>query len=136
MATFTTKKLDSVLVPQRTAAIAVIRHKIDPSGLASYPGIADIVEFFDIKANVRIVGGYLRVSADIGAATGTVTLQAKQGATTTSLTATLASTAAGSIDVTKTVPAYDGLTTIQILVSTAALDAAGDIEVILLTDNP
>lgn len=136
MATFTTKKLSSVLVQNRTAAVSTIIHKIDPSTLATYPVATDIIELFDIPANNRIVGGLLRVSADVGAATSTVTLQAKQGGTTTSLTSALAATALGSTDVTKFVPAYDGVTTIQLLVSTAALDAAGDIEVVVLTTNP
>jgi hypothetical protein len=135
MATFTTKKLDDAVVPNLPVGTYAVIHKIDPSKLASYPAATDIIEFFDLTNKVRIVGGFLRVSGDIAAATSTVKLQAKQNATTYDLTATLAATAAGSTPVVSIPPEYDGETTIQVLVGTAALDAAGDIEVVLLTQN-
>ena len=128
MATFSTKKRPDEQVNSLPTGTTTVFHKIDPSTLASYPAAGDDVEFFDLPENCRIVDASIRVSADIGAATSTVQLRAG----TTALTAALAATAAGSARMNVAPPVRSSSqVSINVLVGTAALDAAGDIEVMI-----
>jgi hypothetical protein len=137
MATVTSIKMPTTLVPNRTASLSAIRFKFDPAAISSgYPASGDIIELFEIQPQVRIVGGLIRSTA-VGAASSTLTVQAKQGGTTTNLNGTaLAATAVGSAPIDRLAPSYSANTVVQILVNTAALNASGEIEVIVLTDPP
>lgn len=136
MAINTTVKMPTTLVPNRTAALSAIRFKFNPAELGGYPAAGDVIELFELQPQVRIVGGLVRSTA-VGAAGSTLTVQAKQGATVTDLNGTaLASTAVGSGAIDRLAPSYSGNTLVQVLVNVGALNASGEIEVIVLTDPP
>ena len=122
-------------MPEQFVGVTAFLHRIDPSRLASYPVAADTIRFGTLPRGAQIISAAMRVSGDIGAATSTLQLQAKRGALATeNLTNTLAATAAGSIvgNAFLAPAATDAETLIQVAVGTAALDAAGDIEVMVL----
>lgn len=106
-------------------------HTINPATLPSYPAATDTIRFMTLPAGARIIDATLRVSGNIAAASSTLTLQQLVNTTATSLTAALAATAAGSVRMNVAPPAgVSGHPVhVQALVSTAALNASGDIEV-------
>ena len=122
-------------MPEQFVGVTAFLHKIDPSKLASYPVATDTIRFGTLPKGAQILDAALRVSGDIGASSSTLQLQAKRGvAAAENLTATLAATAAGSIKATSFLApaATADETIIQVLVGTAALDAAGEMEVMIL----
>jgi hypothetical protein len=136
MANITTVKMPTTLVPNRTAALSAIRFKFNPSQMGGFPAAGDTVELFEIQPQVRIVGGFIRTT-NVGAASSTLTLQSVQGGTITNLNNTaLAATATGSLPIDRLAPSYSANTIVRILVNTAALNASGEIEVIVLCDPP
>ena len=137
MATNSNIKMPITLVPNRTAALSAIRFKFNPAEIpGGYPAAGDVIELFEIQPQVRVVGGLIRSTA-VGAAGATLTLQAKQGGTTTNLNSTaLAATAVGSGPIDRLAPSYSGNTMVQLLLNVGAFNASGEVEVIVLTDPP
>lgn len=131
MANFTALK-NITTVNQVVAGMSHAVMSIDPSKLATYPASTDTIEFFDLPAGARIWGGWINISATVGAATSTLKVQAKINGTTTDMTATIAADggATGKI-LNGPTPLVDlaHVTTIQAVVGTAALNAAGLIEI-------
>lgn len=138
MPDFATKKLPNANVQARVAGLNVKFHTINPSTLPSYPAATDTIQFMELPKGARIVNSSLRVSGDIGAAGSTLQLQAVQNVTTINLTTTRAADSAGSVLQNIAPPAVnnDYVTKIQTAVATAALDASGDIEVMVVYELP
>jgi len=130
MTDFSQRKNTST-VQNRVAGVSLASLIVDPSLLPSFPAAGDTIGFFDLPPGARIVDAWIKLNQSVGAATSTLKLQAvPSGGGAVDLTATLAATAAGG-NRTNTVPPdkQTVVTTIQALVGTANLNAAGNIEV-------